>query len=282
MCSQALILSITWLWVTPASALAGQSISFLLATQVGKICAVLGAGPQVIAAARSLAAAEQNLILFVISVPSICDVDPAVRGSDADNANSAKFLHSPFDTTGLSVGEVMAAQRFTNFTTQAAGGTFRAALTTGNEDGAADIPVASTAAAPSSAASACAPSTAFVTVTRAGLDFGACTPTIKFEAGLKDHKETELTFQAIDPALNPAQQEALNLNIITIHICDQPGNICAANAAAKKTYTSAKAVISALETRDQATADKWTELLDFASTNTNLDQASKTGHVSHT
>ncbi|CAL3970213.1 unnamed protein product [Diplocarpon coronariae] len=233
MCSQALILSITWLWVTPASALAGQSISFLLAAvnpcgrQVGKICAVLGAGPQVIAAARSLAAAEQNLILFVISELRgiIPPVDPAVRGSDADNANSAKFLHSPFDTTGLSVGEVMAAQRFTNFTTQAAGGTFRAALTTGNEDGAADIPVASTAAAPSPAASACAPSTAFVTTpplktfpgfvasSIAGLDFGTCTPTIKFEAGLNDHKETELTFQAIDPALNPGQQEALNLNI---------------------------------------------------------------------
>lgn len=47
-------------------------------------------------------------------------VDPAVLGSDVENANSAQSLKAPFDATGLSVADVAKANGFTNFTTQAA------------------------------------------------------------------------------------------------------------------------------------------------------------------
>ncbi|PBP22178.1 hypothetical protein BUE80_DR007025 [Diplocarpon rosae] len=329
-----------------ASTLAGQSISFLLAAAnpcgkvvfTYKIVTALGTDPQVIAAARSLVAAEQNFNPFVVSIPSICNdatlpatqelrgvvplVDPAVTGSDVENFISAKSLTIPFDATGLSVGEVMAAQGFTNFTTKAADSTAGAAPAAGSGGVAAATLVASNVSAVSSAAPACAQST-FVTMTGtacaitsasettttdaatrsgvgavtdavtgnfagfiassiAGLDFGLCTPTIKFEAGLNGRKETEFAFQAIDPVVNKGQQEALNPNIITNRICDQLSNVCAANAAAKTACISAKAAISALETRDATTADKWNESLGFAGTDTNPDQAPKTGLVGHT
>lgn len=122
----------------------------------------------------------------------------------------------------------------------------------------------------------------FVASSIAGLDFGTCTPTIKFEAGLNGRSETEFTFQAIDPVVNKGQQEALNPNIITNRICDQLGNVCGASDAAIAACTSAKADISALGTRDQATADKWNELLGFAGTDTNPDGAPKAGLVGHT
>lgn len=108
-------------------------------TQADNIVSTLGTDPQVIAAARGLVAAEQNFNPFVVSVPSICDdptlpttqelrgvvplVDPAVGGSDTENANQATSLTTPFDATGLSVAQVMAAQGFSNFTTKAADGT---------------------------------------------------------------------------------------------------------------------------------------------------------------
>ncbi|KAK0374262.1 hypothetical protein CMEL01_04427 [Colletotrichum melonis] len=130
-----------------AATLAGGIPGVLLAaadpcdklTLADKIAA-LGTGADVLEAAKGVVAAEQNFNPFVVSVPSICGdaslpatealrgivplVDPAVTGSDAENANSATSLKTPFDATGLSVAEVMQAQGFSNFTIkgQAAGG----------------------------------------------------------------------------------------------------------------------------------------------------------------
>ncbi|THV47609.1 hypothetical protein BGAL_0300g00150 [Botrytis galanthina] len=115
-----------------------------------------------------------------------------------------------------------------------------------------------------------------------GLDFGLCVPTIKFEAGLNGRKDTEFTFQAIDPLVNKGQQEALNPNIITNRICDQLANVCNANAAAKTACADAKTKISALGTRDKTTADAWNSALGFAGANTNPDNAPQAGLVGHT
>ncbi|TGO54198.1 hypothetical protein BOTNAR_0275g00090 [Botryotinia narcissicola] len=115
-----------------------------------------------------------------------------------------------------------------------------------------------------------------------GLDFGLCVPTIKFEAGLDGRKDTEFTFQAIDPLVNKGQQEALNPNIITNRICDQLANVCNANAAAKTACADAKTKISALGTRDVTTADAWNTALGFAGANTNPDNAPQVGLVGHT
>lgn len=88
-------------------------------------------------------AAEQNFNPFVVSIPSICSdatlpataelrgvvplIDPAVTGSDTENANSKTSLTTPFDATGLSVAQIMAAQGFSNLTAVAADGTKAAA-----------------------------------------------------------------------------------------------------------------------------------------------------------
>lgn len=114
-----------------------------------------------------------------------------------------------------------------------------------------------------------------------GLDFGTCTPTIKFEAGLNERKDTEFTFQAIDPVVNKGQQEALNFNIIFNRICDQLGNVCGAGddgiAACEQASTDL-----ADGPRDVTTADAWNEALGFAGTNTNPDNAPQAGLVGHT
>ncbi len=122
----------------------------------------------------------------------------------------------------------------------------------------------------------------FVASTIAGLDFGLCVPTIKFEAGLDGRKTTESTFQAIDPLVNKGQEEALNPNIITNRIHDQLTNVCGANQAAKDATAAAQAQIAALGTKDASTADTWNTLLGFAGTNTNPDNAPQTGLVGHT
>ncbi|GJC84316.1 hypothetical protein ColLi_07153 [Colletotrichum liriopes] len=99
--------------------------------------AALGDGADVLDAAKGLVAAEQNFNPFATSVPNICGdaslpatealrgivplIDPAVTGSDTENANSAASLTSPFDASGLSVAEVMQAQGFSNFTLGRAG-----------------------------------------------------------------------------------------------------------------------------------------------------------------
>lgn len=88
-------------------------------------------------------AAEQNFNPFVVSIPSICSdatlpataelrgvvplIDPAVTGSDVENANSKTSLTAPFDASGLSVADIMAAQGFSNLTAVAADGTKAAA-----------------------------------------------------------------------------------------------------------------------------------------------------------
>ncbi|KAL3421493.1 hypothetical protein PVAG01_07938 [Phlyctema vagabunda] len=122
----------------------------------------------------------------------------------------------------------------------------------------------------------------FVASSIAGLDFGSCVPTMKFEAGLNGRKETENTFQAIDPTVNKGQQEALNPNIITNRIKDQLSNVCGANQAAKDAAVKAQADILALGTRDVTTADAWNTALGFAGANTNPDNAPQTGLVGHT
>lgn len=121
----------------------------------------------------------------------------------------------------------------------------------------------------------------FVASSISGLDFGSCVPTMKFEAGLNGRKETENTFQAIDPLVNKGQQEALNFNIITNRIKDQMTNVCGANQAAKDAVVAAAASISALA-RDATTADAWNTALGFAGANTNPDNAPQTGLVGHT
>ncbi|KAK2614784.1 hypothetical protein N8I77_001586 [Diaporthe amygdali] len=112
-------------------------------TLADKIVTQLGTDPSVIDAAKGLVAAEQNFNPFVVSIPSICSdatlpataelrgvvplIDPAVAGSDVENANSKTSLTTPFDASGLSVAEIMAAQGFSNLTAVAVDGTKAAA-----------------------------------------------------------------------------------------------------------------------------------------------------------
>ncbi|KAH8667366.1 hypothetical protein BGZ60DRAFT_528669 [Tricladium varicosporioides] len=368
-----------------AATLAGGSIQFLLAaanpcgklTQADNIIAELGTSDRAVAAARGLVAAEQNFNPFVVSIPSICSdptlpksaelrgviplIDPAVTGSETENALSKTSVTTPFNADGLSVAQVMIAQGFSNFTAVGSDGTKAAASTLGgatastgstasnsaasNSTGAVASAASSSVAASSSAVIACgsvpttlatvtkaAAATAsavassaaasaststgaagsctgsgqtmvctapaagagavtnavtgnfdgFVASTISGLDFGLCTPTIKFEAGLNGRKTTENTFQAIDPLVNKGQQEALNPAIITNRIHDQLTNVCGANQAAKDAAAAAQAQIVALGTRDATTADAWNTALGFAGTNTNPDNAPQTGLVGHT
>ena len=105
----------------------------------------------------------------------------------------------------------------------------------------------------------------------AGLDFGLCVPTMKFEAGLDGRSATESTFQAIEPLVNKGQQEALNPNIITNRICDQLTNVCNANDAAKTACDDAKTKIAALGTKDKTSADAWNTALGFDGADTQPD-----------
>jgi hypothetical protein len=122
----------------------------------------------------------------------------------------------------------------------------------------------------------------FVASSIAGLDFGLCVPTMKFEAGLDGRATTASTFQAIDPLVNKGQEEALNPSIITNRIHDQLTNVCGANAAAKSAAAAAQTMVANLGTRDASTADAWNSALGFAGTNTNPDNAPQTGLVGHT
>lgn len=151
-----------------AATLAGGSIQFLLAaanpcgklTQADAIIAELGSSDAAVAAARGLVAAEQNFNPFVVSIPSICSdptlpttlalrgvvplIDPAVGGEALENANSAKSIVTPFDATGLSVAQVMAAQGFSNFTAVAVDGTKSTVAASGNAAAASGSAVAAT------------------------------------------------------------------------------------------------------------------------------------------
>ncbi|KAI0876915.1 hypothetical protein GGS24DRAFT_187372 [Hypoxylon argillaceum] len=337
-----------------ADTLAGAVPGVLLAaanpcnklTLADQIVSTLGSDPQVISAAQKLVAAEQNFNPFVVSVPNICGdaslpatadlrgivplVDPAVGGSDTENALSAKSLTAPFSASGLSVAQVMVAQGFSNFTVNgaaAAGG-----ASSGNTGSAATTTAAAaatTTAATTTSAKAtftCAGSKKTTTTTAAaaatttaaassgnsgsttdssavagagavsdpvtgtftgfeasslGLDFGTCTPTVKFEESLNGRKAGEFTFQAQDPVVNKGQQEALNPNIIFNRICDQLVNVCGAADDAVTFCRSQQATLGA-GTRDASTANAWNTALGFAGANINPDNAPQTGLVGHT
>lgn len=232
-------------------------------------------------------AAEQNFNPFNVDVPSICGdatlpatqelrgivplVDPAVTGSDTENANSATSLTTPFDATGLSVADVMIAQGFSNFTTvdasgnkSPASGTSSADSSTGstaNTNTASNNNNNSTATTGSSDTNTGAATN--TTTSLADADFGKCQPTMDFQFGRANRKDTEGTFLPTDTLVAQGQQDALNPNIITNRICDQLTNVCEANQAAKDACLSAKALVAGLTTKDQTTADAFNQALGF-------------------
>ncbi|KAI0004060.1 hypothetical protein F4779DRAFT_77783 [Xylariaceae sp. FL0662B] len=244
-------------------------------------------------------------------------VDPDVTGSDVENDNSATSLQTPFDADGLSVAEVMQAQGFSNFTVNGAAAgsgaannnnnnagddanastTDASATTTPVTGGSAASATTTAAAAATSSAQAGNGATAqqgagavddAVTGTFAGfqasslgLDFGSCTPTVKFEESLNGRKAGEFTFQAQDPQVNQGQQEALNPNIIFNRICDQLTNVCGAADDAVAACEAAQADLGN-GPKDETTADAWNEALGFAGTDLNPDNAPKDGLVGHT
>ncbi|GAD92796.1 hypothetical protein SS1G_13115 [Paecilomyces variotii No. 5] len=270
-----------------------------------KIIAQLGNGDDAITAAKGVVAAEQNFNPFTVSVPSICSdptlpttaalrgiiplVDPAVVGSDVENANSNSSLQTPFNADGLSVAQIMIANGFSNFTSKALDGTtdnapaaISAATAVAAVSSAAPaattfstvtVPATTTTAAAAAAATSASSYSSMQKSTISGLDFGLCVPTMKFEAGLNGRPDTEFTFQAIDPLVNKGQQEALNPNIITNRICDQLTNVCQANDAAKFACQQAKTQIQALNAKDVTVAEKWNAALGFAGADTNPDNA---------
>ncbi|KAI0595556.1 hypothetical protein F4775DRAFT_367341 [Biscogniauxia sp. FL1348] len=342
-----------------AATLAGSVPGVLLAaanpcnklTLADEIVSTLGNDPQVITAAQKLVGAEQNFNPFAVSVPNICGdaslpatealrgivplVDPAVTGSDTENANSQQSLQTPFDAAGLSVADVMKAQGFSNFTIAGAAASTGASNGNAANAGSNSSAATSSAAAASASATKCkgsskASSTAAAAVATSsaaastsnnssnnstnsgstssgsttaagagavsdpvtgtfagfqasslGLDFGTCTPTVKFEESLNGRKAGEFTFQAQDPVVNKGQQEALNPNIIFNRICDQLRNVC---GAADDAITACKAAQADLGSgaKDATTADAWNSALGFAGTNINPDNAPQTGLVGHT
>ncbi|KAI5859535.1 hypothetical protein GGS23DRAFT_600235 [Durotheca rogersii] len=342
-----------------APTLAGQVPGVLLAaanpcnklTLADTIVETLGNDPQVIAAAQKLVAAEQNFNPFAVSIPNICGdaslpataelrgivplVDPAVGGSDIENANSATSLQNPFDANGLSVADVMIAQGFSNFTVNGAAaggngnnnnnngngnnnnGNNNAGNNNNNNNNGCGSRTTSTTAAPAATTTAATgngnnngnnnngnnnnnnggnasvgngvgavddPVTgtfAGFQASSLGLDFGTCTPTVKFEESLNGRKAGEFTFQAQDPVVNRGQQEALNPNIIFNRICDQLGNVCDAADDAVAACRDAQAQLGTA-TRDATTADAWNAALGFAGTDLNPDNAPKAGLIGHT
>ncbi|RWA05121.1 hypothetical protein EKO27_g9983 [Xylaria grammica] len=114
-----------------------------------------------------------------------------------------------------------------------------------------------------------------------GLDFGTCTPTVKFEESLNGRKAGEFTFQAQDPAVNKGQQEALNPAIIFNRICDQLVNVCGAAEDAHAACQDAQASLSN-GPKDASTADAWNTALGFEGTDINPDNAPQAGLVGHT
>lgn len=303
-----------------------------------QIVSTLGDDPEVITAAQKLVAAEQNFNPFVVSVPNICGdaslpatealrgivplVDPDVVGSDAENANSATSLQSPFDATGLSVADIMIAQGFSNFTvngaaagsasgdsgsdnnadatatTTAVAATSTPVFTCGGSGTTTAAPAATTTAAASSGDSGDASGSSAAVGAGAvsdsvtgtflgfqasslGLDFGTCTPTVKFEESLNGRKAGEFTFQAQDPVVNKGQQEALNPAIIFNRICDQLVNVCGAADDAHAACQDAQASLGTAA-KDASTADAWNTALGFAGTDINPDNAPQTGLVGHT
>ena len=156
--------------------------------------AQLGATPDVIKAAIGLVAAEKNFNPFAQSIPTICSdptlpatealrgitplIDPAVGGADIANALSAQTVATPLDATGKSIADLLAANGFTNFTTQDAAGSKGAAPAGGAGTGAgagAGSAVTSAAAAVTTAAA-----------TTAAADQCAAQVACKFSPSLSD------------------------------------------------------------------------------------------------
>ena len=145
------------------------------------------------------------------------------------------------------------------------------------------LTVCSAATTPLAAvATTAAATTINITTSLAGVDFGTCNPTIKFEGGLGGRPATEFTFQSQDPAIIAVQEEALNPNIITNRICDSLTNFCGANDLAKTVCSDAQAQIQALGTRDITTAQTWNTLVGFAGVSTNPDGGASVPPVSTT
>ena len=94
-------------------------------------------------------------------------------------------------------------------------------------------------------------------------DFGSCNPSIDFQLGRAGRKPDEGTFLPSDPVVAQGQQDALNPNIITNRVCDQLGNVCDANDAAKALCEQAQALVQGLGTKDQTTADAFNQALGF-------------------
>jgi hypothetical protein len=197
------------------------------------IVTTLGTDPQVIAAARGLAGAEQNFNPFLVSIPSICSdptlpvteslrgvvplVDPAVGGSSLENTNAASSLTTPFDATGLSVADVMAAHGFSNFTTKAVDGTVGAAPAAGSSSGdvAASPVAASVAASPVASSSVAATATGciqttFVTVTR-----GATSSTSSSKSAVAATEVASTTTEAASTSTSTDTPAPASSNAIT-------------------------------------------------------------------
>jgi hypothetical protein len=100
-------------------------------------------------------------------------------------------------------------------------------------------------------------------------DFGLCTPTIIFEAGLNGRAADEFTFQIGDELARGGQGEALNPAIITNALCNQLINVCEANDAAVAACRDAETQALALGTRDKAVADTFNAAIGFAGAVTN-------------
>lgn len=99
--------------------------------------------------------------------------------------------------------------------------------------------------------------------TNGAADFGSCNPTIDFVLGRPGRKADEGTFLPTDAVVAQGQQEALNPNIITNRVCDQLGNVCDANDAAKALCEQAQALVQGLGTKDATTADAFNKALGF-------------------
>ncbi|KAB5581206.1 hypothetical protein GE09DRAFT_988283 [Coniochaeta sp. 2T2.1] len=94
-------------------------------------------------------------------------------------------------------------------------------------------------------------------------DFGTCKPTMDFQLGRPGRKAIEGTFLPTDPLVAKGPQDALNPKIITNRICDQLGNVCDANDAAKALCATAQDAVSAAGTKDATTADLFNKALGF-------------------
>jgi hypothetical protein len=150
-----------------------------------QILAELGTGADAVAAAIGMVSSEKNFNPFAVSIPVVCNdpslpqnplirgitplIDPAVVGSDIANALSAQTKASPItNNAGMSIADLLKANKFTNFTSAAPDATTNA-IEPGAAGGAAVGQVASSA---SSAAAAAAATSAVAAVVDCGAAVG--------------------------------------------------------------------------------------------------------------